>query len=107
MSEDGVEGYIENLTPVGIRSLAVLSALEAAQRRLHPPLLPELKERLAPVRDELAEALSTFGEYQPPEEGGHPEGVARTIEKDCSGVATREPGSNPAEQILRGERLCQ
>jgi phospholipase/carboxylesterase len=68
VSEDGVEGYIENLTPVGIRSLAVLSALEAAQRRLHPPLLPELKERLAPVRDELAEALSTFGEYQPPEE---------------------------------------
>jgi phospholipase/carboxylesterase len=60
MGDDTVERYIESLTPVGVRALGVLSALEAAQRRLHPPILPELKQRLTPARDQLAEALGTF-----------------------------------------------
>lgn len=68
MADPVVERYIESLTPIGIRTLTVLSGLEAAQRKLHPPLIEGLRERLAPHRDALDEARSTFAAVEPPPE---------------------------------------
>ncbi len=52
--------YGQALAAVGAASLAALRALEAVLRRLHPPGLPQLRERLAPVRDRLADALDAY-----------------------------------------------
>jgi phospholipase/carboxylesterase len=67
MADADADAYLERLTPVGVRTLGVLSALEAAQRRLHPPVLPELKQRLTPARDQLADALAGFRDAEVPE----------------------------------------
>jgi phospholipase/carboxylesterase len=67
VTQAAVEQYIESLTPIGIRTLTVLSGLEAAQRKLHPPLIPALRERLAPHRDALSESLADFAASVPPE----------------------------------------
>lgn len=67
MGDASVDAYIESLTPTGVRALAVLSAMEAAQRQLHPPLLSEIKQRLTPLRDELSEALAAFRDHEIPE----------------------------------------
>ncbi len=68
MGDPSVDAYIESLTPIGVRALGVLSALEAAQRRLHPPLIAQLKERLTPARDQLAQSLAEFRDGDIPEQ---------------------------------------
>jgi phospholipase/carboxylesterase len=54
------EAYGRSLAAVGAASLAALQGLETAQRRLHPPLIPRLRQALGPARDRLEEALDAF-----------------------------------------------
>jgi len=62
------EAYGRALARVGSATLACLEAQEAALRRLHPPLIASLRERLAPLRDHLAEALVGYRGERPPAE---------------------------------------
>ena len=59
-------GYARALAATGGASLAGLEGLEWAQRRLHPPETPRLRQQLGPVRDRLEEALDALGSVAPP-----------------------------------------
>ncbi len=77
--------YQEALSSVGAATLNVLTALEMAMRRLHPPEIPELRTRVMPYRDKLAAALGEFRAAEPPDrfEGIHQrflEGASRALE---------------------------
>jgi phospholipase/carboxylesterase len=50
-------GYEDLLATAGSALLAALRAFEDAQRRLHPPALPELRAGLEPIRSDLARGL--------------------------------------------------
>jgi phospholipase/carboxylesterase len=52
--------YARALAEAGGAALAALQGLEWAQRRLHPPILPRLRQQLGPVRDRLEGALEDF-----------------------------------------------
>lgn len=54
-------GYAERIARLGGATLVALSALEFAERRLHPPEIPELRRALALPRERLGEALAGFG----------------------------------------------
>lgn len=58
--------YGHALAGVGATSLAGLQALEASFRRLHPPLLASLRERLAPARLRLDAALDELRKQPAP-----------------------------------------
>ena len=60
------EDYARALAAVGAASLAALETLEAAARRLHPPALPELRARTAPVHARLLAACEGFRRSLPP-----------------------------------------
>jgi phospholipase/carboxylesterase len=60
------DAYARALAGVGANTLAALQVLEEAFRRLHPPLLGELRERLAPARARLDAALEQFRGLAPP-----------------------------------------
>jgi len=61
-------GYARALAATGGASLAGLQGLEWAQRRLHPPDTPRLRQQLGPVRDRLEEALDDFRAAEAPTE---------------------------------------
>ena len=50
----------------GTATLAALAAMEAVQRRLHPPEIPKLRADLEPFRDELAQALPSLRAVEAP-----------------------------------------
>lgn len=52
--------YLERVAALGGATLAVLSALEIAERRLHPPDLPELRRALSVPRERLGVSLDEF-----------------------------------------------
>jgi phospholipase/carboxylesterase len=62
------ESYDGSVTRVGRSTLSVLRGIEAAGRWLHPPQLPALRERLAPLGSELADAVCEFAATPPPPE---------------------------------------
>jgi len=55
-----LDAYGQSLAGIGASTLALLEAFEAVQRRLHPPAIPALREKLAPLRDRQAAALARF-----------------------------------------------
>jgi phospholipase/carboxylesterase len=61
------DAYRSALAAVGVATLGLLEAFEKVQRRVHPPLLPALREKLAPLRERQAEALARFGGCEVPE----------------------------------------
>jgi len=61
------EAYGRALAGVSAATLAGLHALEAGFRRLHPPLVPGLRQKLAPARERLAHDLEAFRATTPPE----------------------------------------
>ena len=63
----GDSGSGRALAGVGSASLAALHALEAAERRLHPPDLPRLRGHLAPLAARSKEALRAFRAAAVPE----------------------------------------
>jgi phospholipase/carboxylesterase len=62
-----LDAYGHALAAVGAASIGLLEAFEKVQRRVHPPLLPALRETLVPMRDRQAEALARFREAPVPE----------------------------------------
>ena len=62
-----LDAYGHALAAAGAASIGLLEAFEKVQRRVHPPLLPALRETLAPLRDRQAEALARFREAEVPE----------------------------------------
>ena len=60
------EAWGRALAAVGATSLASLEALEATFRRLPPPQIDALKERLAPARERLGSALRDLRSSEPP-----------------------------------------
>jgi phospholipase/carboxylesterase len=60
------EAYAEALSEMGGATLFTLVTLEAAMRRLHPPLLPDLRERVEGARARLEPAVEAFRAAPPP-----------------------------------------
>lgn len=64
MTAQGGDGlpkeYAQTLAATGGATLAALQGLEWAQRRLHPPDTPKLRQQLGPIRDRLEAALEDF-----------------------------------------------
>ena len=60
------DSYGRTLAGVSAATLAGLHGLEAGFRRLHPPLVPALREKLAPARARLARDLAAFRTSTPP-----------------------------------------
>jgi phospholipase/carboxylesterase len=60
------EAYARALTELGGATLFTLVTLEAALRRLHPPLLPDLREKVEAARARLEAAVEAFGAQTPP-----------------------------------------
>lgn len=62
-----LDAYGHALAAAGAASIGLLEAFEKVQRRVHPPLLPALRETLTPLRDRQAEALARFREATVPD----------------------------------------
>jgi phospholipase/carboxylesterase len=52
-----LDQYTQALAAAGAATLGLLEAMEQAQRRVHPPLLPALRDRLVPARERADAAL--------------------------------------------------
>lgn len=61
-------GWERAVAQAGAASLGALEALEAVARRLHPPELPGLRERLEPLAARVADACRGLVEAPPPSE---------------------------------------
>ncbi len=61
------DAYGRALARVGATVLRALEGLEAAERRLHPPDIPQLRGALAPARERLVPALRAFEKDRVPE----------------------------------------
>jgi phospholipase/carboxylesterase len=59
------EEYPARVAQLGGATLVALSALEVAERRLHPPEFPELRRALSLSRERLERALEAFRAAQP------------------------------------------
>jgi phospholipase/carboxylesterase len=66
MAEPTETVFLERLTQLGPALLSALATFEVARRRLHPPEIPSLRERLTPVAERLRDALASFTEVSPP-----------------------------------------
>jgi phospholipase/carboxylesterase len=62
-----LDTYGSALAAAGAATVSLLEAFEKVQRRLHPPVLPALRETLAPLRDRQAAALARFREARVPD----------------------------------------
>ena len=102
----------ERLAAVGAATLGVLALLEAAQRRLHPPALPELVSGLAPARDRLGTALDAYRACPSPEglEAFHARlvGGASAALDAVTGFCDPGASGDPTVGILKSFRtLCR
>ncbi len=61
------EAFGRALADVGAGTLTALQALEAAFRRLHPPQIPTLREKLIPARERLDSGIERFREQAIPD----------------------------------------
>jgi phospholipase/carboxylesterase len=102
------DGYAEALAGLGAATLTALQAVEAALRRLHPPLLPRLREQLRPVEERLsAEIEGLRGTETPAELGPFTEQLARgaALCLEALGALRRdEPMPRAAAHVLAGMR---
>lgn len=62
-----LDAYGEVLARLGASTLALLDAFELVQRRLHPPAIASLREKLVPLRDRQQQALAVFRAAPVPE----------------------------------------
>jgi len=112
-SQELPERYQEAVASVGGASLAVLGLLEAAQRRLHPPDLPELVAGQVPARDRLGAALEGFRSLDAPSglEGFHErmaQGASQALAAVTGFCDPGGSGGDPTLGILRSFRtLCR
>ena len=103
------EAYGRSLADLGGSALAALQALETGFRHLHPPVIPQLRERLAPVHERLDAALAAFVAEQAPDALApfHAElGAAGEIARDALARFLDEaPGAHPAAGVLAAMSL--
>ena len=59
------EAYRRSVAQLGAATLAALEGMEVAERHLHPPLIPRLRQALGVPRDRLEEALEAFAAATP------------------------------------------
>jgi len=62
------ERFENSLARTGTALLKTLAAFEAAQRRLHPPDIPQLREHMGPLGGELGSALDELRTLEAPAE---------------------------------------
>ena len=98
------EAYGHALAAVSAETLAALHGLEAGFRRLHPPLVPALREKLSPARARLDRELEAFHATTPPEALApfHEElaAAADTALDALARVLEDVPGAHPAAQFF-------
>jgi phospholipase/carboxylesterase len=58
--------FLDRLSELGPALLSAVESFERARRLLHPPDLPALRERLAPIGERLDTALAAFRDLSPP-----------------------------------------
>jgi len=75
-----LDAWGEALAGIGAATLSLLEAFEFVQRRLHPPAIASLRERIAPLRDRQQQALASF------RAAVVPEGLAPFHEQLASGA---------------------
>lgn len=97
--------YARALASVSAATLAGLQGLESSFRRLHPPLVPTLREKLAPARERLARDLESFRTTtSPPAElRAFHDALASTAGTALDALAhflEETPGENPAAGML-------
>ena len=61
------DAYRSAVAQVGATTLAALEGMEVAERHLHPPQIPRLRQMLGVVRDRLEDALEAFAAVPPDE----------------------------------------
>ena len=59
------DAYRSAVAQVGATTLAALEGIEVAERHLHPPQIPQLRQMLGVVRDRLEETLEAFAAVAP------------------------------------------
>ena len=98
------EAYGHALAAVSAATLAALHGLEAGFRRLHPPLVPALREKLSPTRARLARDLEAFHATTPPEAlAPFHEELAAAADTALDALARfleDVPGAHPAAGVL-------
>lgn len=97
--------YGRALAGVSAATLAGLQGLETGFRRLHPPLIPALREKLAPARERLHTDLETFrtAPSPPPELQPFHEALSTAARAalDALGRFVEDaPGAHPAAGVL-------
>lgn len=103
------DDYARALAGVGAATLAALQLLEEAFRRLHPPLLGALRERLAPARSRLDAALEQFRGLGAPAglDAFHAQlasGADRALDALERFLEPPRPSANPAAGVLAAMR---
>lgn len=103
------ERYGRALAEIGAGALAALHALEAGFRQLHPPLIPQLREQLAPVHARVHAAHAAFVDEEPPTALApfHAElAAAAELARDAlSRFIDETPGAHPAAGMLASMSL--
>ena len=59
------DAYRQRVAQLGAATIAALEGIEVAERHLHPPLIPKLRQTLGVPRDRLEEALEAFAAAAP------------------------------------------
>ena len=62
------DAYRSHVAQLGAATIAALEGMEVAERQLHPPLIPRLRQALGVPRDRLEEAIEAFASVAPDDE---------------------------------------
>ena len=62
------DAYLRSVAQLGGATIAALEGMEVAERHLHPPLIPKLRQALGAPRDRLEEAIEAFAAAAPDDE---------------------------------------
>ncbi len=97
------------MSDVGAATLNGLRALESVARHMHPPVLPQLQEKIEPLRARLAETIPPLLEFPPPEGGtalrnGLAEGAEHALAALHGFCAGDQPTESGVPAILEAMR---
>ena len=98
--------YEQCLGAIGPAALDVLTGLEVVARRLDPPAIPALKDRLRPYVETLETSIPAFREFEAP--GGLEGFHARFLEgAETAARAAIAAATGYAEQVRRDVRTTE
>jgi phospholipase/carboxylesterase len=96
------DAYTKALAGAGAATLSVLWGLEMAQRRLHPPAIPDLRRAIGPAAARLEEALLAFQEVgAPPDLEAFHEQLAAGVELALEAARLFGDPAPPHERVAR------